>query len=334
MRALLIMIISLTLSCEKKNIFDDLASTESNEALYLDAKNHLDKFEFDQTVSIIQNRLSPAFRSQRRVQVTLMHAYGGKCGINFLQIVNRLTNTNQTKLFPLAMDLFSATDVDSAACENATDILSALGAVSTRTTNENLFGAILGFAQIGTTLRERLDADDDGVVDANVHICQSSGALADAHINRVSGGMGLIFENLAAIASEIDNSGMLGGLEDAQEFCETPTFPGIAANPQVYDNSLPTDWGTLQNPPFSLPIQNPPTLQDLGLPADVDQPLDCLNTSSTAVSAKMRRTLRRLIDSQDIGVGSCDLSNITTSFTTSPLKLTIHAHCCPLLEAP
>lgn len=335
MKFWLIILMGLTLSCEKKNIFDDFASSNSDEALYLEARKHLDEFEFDDTIAIIENRLSVAYRAQKKVRSTLMYAYGGKCGISFLQIVNRMQNTTETKLFPLAMDLFQQTQVDSVHCETAAEILAGLGAASVRTTNENLFGAILGLAQVGTTLKEGLDTDDDGQVDAGADVCQASGALSDARINRVSAGIGLIFENISAITAQIDNSGMVGGLQDAQQICETPFFPGIASSPQTYDPGIPfnnwSDFGTS----LGLTLSDPPTFAQLGLPDDVADPIDCLNTTPTGVNAKMRRTVRRLLESSEVGVGTCDITQVNVTINTNPnLSFVPTMQCCPTLVVP
>ncbi len=329
----------ITASCEKANVLTEYSNTDSDEALYLDAKNKIDDSDWDSAIDILTNQLSTSYQARNDVRTTLMYAYGGKCGISFFDMINALKSATSTKIFELALRLFSGKNVNVAACDNAVNVLMSLGTTAAeRTRDQNLFAAILGLSRMAATLHSKFDTEfsglGDGSVDAGADSCaiaSTAGRLSDAEMNKIVTGVGLIFENLAVIGEELTSGTAGSTFDDAKALCET-TFPLPAIGvPHDWDNSLPpaTTWTDVGL------STNTPTWVDLGLPADVADPINCLNTQDSAVPDKMRRIFRRMISSSTMGVGSCDISNMNLVVDTSSSPLAhVSANCCPGLAAP
>lgn len=330
----ILMALTITTSCGQPNILTDYSNTTSDEALYLNAKNKLDDSDWDGAITIITTGLSSGYQARNEVKETLMHAYGGKCGISFLNLINSLKNVSSTKMFEFALQIYAGRTVDLTACDNAYTTLVSLGTAATRTNDQNLFAAILGLTQMAATLHAKLDTDvagvGDGIVDAGWDSCEVSSAanrLSDDEVNKIVTGVGLIFENLAALGSALTAGTAGSAFTSAKTLCETPlTIPAIGT-PASYGGA-----GTW--PDYGLPAS--PSWTNFGLPADLADPLNCLNTDPTLVAAKMRRIFRRMISSASQGLGTCDLSNVTFGVNTGvvPPTATITSNCCPLLVSP
>lgn len=342
-RNLLNILISLllTTSCGKPNVLTEYSSTNSDEALYLDAKNKMDAFDWNGAISILTTQLSAGYQARNDVKTTLMHAYGGKCGISFFDLIKSLKSVTSTKMFEFALQLYANKIVDVAACDNAITVLKSIGATAvSRTTSQNSFAAILGLTRMAATLHSKLDTDfaglGDGIVDAGSDPCAISaaaGRLSDAEVNKVVSGVGLIFENLSALTGQLGAGTAGTAFGSAKTLCETAVPTLNKTTPQSLDPGVPggISWTDLGH-------ANPPTWVALGLPADVADPINCQNTDDSAVPDKMRRIFRRMIASSSFGVGlaaSCNISAITFALNAqSPPKVDVTINCCPGLAKP
>lgn len=334
---ILFMSLVLTTSCGQPNVLTEYSNTDSDEALYLDAKNKMDEFDWDGAITIMTTRLSATYRARNDGKTSLMHAYGGKCGISFFDFVNNLKNVSSTEIFKFTLQLFKERTVDVDACDNAIATLRTIGATAAeRTSDQNLFAAILGLTRMGTTLHARFDTESsglgDGTVDAGWNSCEISSAaqrLSDADMNRIVSGLGLIFENLTALGDALTSGSAGTAFDTAKALCETPlTVPSIGI-PHDWDAGIPntTKWSDL---PLTPRLPDSPTWVNLGLPADFSDPIDCLNTDESLVADKMRRLFRRMIASSAMGFGTCDLTSMVISVdpNRNPIaKFT--AGCCP-----
>lgn len=237
---IIILCMGLAASCTKPNVLEDLASKNSDEALYIDAKKQIDDSAWDNAIAILENQLSAGFKARRDVLNTRAGAYAGKCGIKFTTLVNGLKNASggASKIFPYMMGIFSGVTVTPAACESAISLMQQIGDETVRDTNENLFVSILGLARIATTLANKLDSvDHDGVIDASTNVCHEWAAaaphnalwpwtdpillaafpppampaqyLTDSEIQKIAAGVGLIIETLPALSSVIGGGNSL-----------------------------------------------------------------------------------------------------------------------------
>lgn len=361
MRALnifLVILCLLTSSCDKPNVLTEYSKTNDDEALFLEAQKRMDNFEWDKAISILTTDLSADFRQKPKAQERLMHAYGGKCGISFFDMIQALKNVNSTKMFDIALKIFDQKVVNVAACDAAINVLHNLGATAAeRTGSQNTFAAILGLTRMGTTIKAKMDRESSGLgngqVDAGWNSCEISDAtlrLSNADMNRVASGVGLMFENLVALGESLTSGSAGASFADAKALCETPINIPALGQPEDYSSggfTIPpgTSWTA-----FGLPAQ--PTYTDLGLPPDFADPFSCTNTLDSAVPDKMRRLLRRLISSSSVGYGTCDLTQfeLEPTFVANPdfdplepidednlmgsVSLSIKAHCCEDLAAP
>lgn len=294
----------LSTSCGQPNLLSDFAQTDSDQALYIEAKKKIDDMAWDDAISIIENRLSASFQAQANVKETLAGAYVGKCGLTFFELVDGLSNASPTRIFEYFMGVFKNMTLTPDACEEAIAIIESIGGVSERTQDQNLFLAILGVARIGVTLSYKLDQEDhDGVADSTFNVCHeyadqdSDGDidkddiltrwpdpiydkliqkpvpapehyLTDDDVKKVVTGFGLIMENLASLSEAIgETSDTMGSLEGIKAECENA----------------------------------------VGGACDITDP--------TAVTAQIAYAFRLLLDATDWGFGSCDLATPLPTFT-------------------
>lgn len=329
--------LTITTSCGVPNVLTDYSKTDSDAALYLDAKTKIDSSDWDGAITILTTNLSAEYQSRSDVKETLMYAYGGKCGISFLSMLSKLKNVSSTKMFEFALQLFSGTTVDLTACDNAYTALASLGTSAQRTNNQNLFAAILGLTRMAAAIHAKMDTDaagvGDGIVDVGWDSCEISSAvnrLSDSDVNSVVSGVGLVFENLTALGSALTSGTAGSAFESAKTLCETPINMPAIGTPQDYGVPGGTTWINLG---FTT---NSPTWVDFGLPPDIGDTLNCMNTDPSLVPDKMRRIFRRMISSSSVGFGTCDLANVTISVDTnvSPPQASVSSNCCPALVSP
>ncbi|MFV3408448.1 hypothetical protein ACNH6C_07560 [Bdellovibrio bacteriovorus] len=298
----------LTTSCAQPNLLTDVSDTDSDDALYYEAKKKLDALEWDEAIDIIENQLSPTYAAKVSVKETLAGAYAGKCGFTFVDILSGMQNSPSANIFPFFVSIFGGNTLDTASCDQAISIISGLGTVLQRTQDQNLFMTILGIARIGTTLGAKLDPTNDGVADGvyntDFNVCHNySGGpgsaatdgwpqpgpipapvvaptrtVTDIEAKKVASGIGLIFENISALASVLsgDNS-TLTALQDALGQCELVAGAG-----------------------------------------------NCTATNEAAVTDELLYTIRVLMDANGMGFGTCDPTKVYPDA----------AACCPRLKIP
>ncbi|KHD89275.1 MAG: hypothetical protein OM95_04345 [Bdellovibrio sp. ArHS] len=331
----------LTTSCGQPNVLTEYSNTESDAAYHLDAKTKIDNFEWDAAIEILTTKISADYQARNDVKTTLMYAYGGKCGISFFDLIDSLKNVSSTKMFEFVLQLYANRVVDVASCDNAISVLQGIGAApAQRTSQQNAFAAILGLTRMATTLHAKFDTESsglgDGLVDAGADSCaiaDTAGRLSDADMNRIITGLGLVFENLSELGEQISGGSAGDAFASAKTLCETAIPTLDKTTPQTLIPSIPggVTWASLGH-------ADPPTWFQLGLPSDVADPVNCLNTDTTAVSDKMRRIFRRMIASTTMGVGmasSCDIADIKFAMDAqSPPKVAVTIACCPGLDSP
>lgn len=319
----LILLLSLTLttSCGQPNLLTDVSETDSDEALFFEAKKKIDKLEWSTAIDIIENQMSDGFAAREEVQEVLAGAYAGKCGFTFMDIVNGLKNSSSTSIFPFFMNIFSGNALDTSACDRSINIITSFGSVLERTNDQNLFLTILGIARIGTTLGAKLDPTHDGVADGvyktDFNVCHNySGgvgssatdgwpqgnpmqnplsipdpavapdrALTDIEAKKVASGIGIIFENMSALAAILSGgNSTLNALQDALTQCESVAGAG-----------------------------------------------NCTATNVAAVTPELLYTIRVLMDSADMGFGTCTPGVMPDDPSDD---LNDPAYCCIRLKPP
>lgn len=302
---ILLMSLALTTSCGEPNLLTEFSQTDSDEALYFEAKKQIDNLQWDTAIDIIENQMGSAYAARVDVKETLAGAYAGKCGFTFIDIVTGLSNSPSANLFPFFMSIFAGQTLTPSACDQAISIISSLGNASQRSQDQNLFLTILGIARIGTTLGAKLDPTADGVADGvystDYNVCHnySGGAatdgyglplpapqppaeparsITDAEAKRVASGIGMIFENMAALGSVLSgDNATLTSLQETLTDCEA--IAGVG---------------------------------------------NCTATSVDAVSPELLYVIRVLLDVNGMGFGTCVIGDTYPAATA----------CCPALKPP
>lgn len=260
----------LASSCTKPNVFEDLASKDSDEALYIDAQKDIDALKWDDAIDILENQLSAGFKVRRDVLNTRAGAYAGKCGLKFTTLVNGLKNASggSANIFPYIMNLFTGVTVTPGACDSAISIMQQIGDVNARTADENLFLSILGLTRVATTLAAKLDSvNHDGVMDAGSNVCDEWIAgvpqnpwtnaeaplnsylpplaapahfLAKSDIQKIVAGVGLITENIQALTSLLGSgNSVIDAVNNITATCASvgitcdSTDPALVVDPKV-----------------------------------------------------------------------------------------------------
>jgi len=220
----------LTTSCGKPNVLSEFAQKDSDEARFIEAKKAIDDAAWSDAITILTTELSATFQTRTEVREALMGAYAGQCGLNFVNLYKGFENMSATdSLFVLVLKPFSGSIVTPASCELSLAVLKQLGATyADRTNDQNLFGTLLGFTKMGSYLHSKFDLEASGAgngsVDAGWDSCPTSAAslrLSDAQVDGVILGMGLMFENLAALTAALGSNAGVDSISDAKTDCET-----------------------------------------------------------------------------------------------------------------
>lgn len=229
---LLPVILCLSNSCGQ-NVFKDMSSKDTNQAIFADALKLMNEQNYDAAIAKLLT-LPTSYQENVDVREALAGAYAGQCGLNFLNLVSTLTSSTSTPLFLQLMTAYTSTTPVLSGCLAAETIMKNFGSAVDRTADQNFFLLIYGFAKIGLYLREKLDPNDDGV--AEIDPCDSSGSgISDADIQQIFTGLGLILENFSAVTSQIANANSGSAITSISALCSS--LLGSAAACAITDTS-------------------------------------------------------------------------------------------------
>ncbi len=220
------------------NVFQLTAKKDTSEAIYQDARNSLNGLDYDtaitKLVALQTADVSFYLRCEKVDGVKicpredLAGAYASKCGLNFVSFVSALSSSSGSP-FLFFMKKFQNVAVVPAQCYEAQKVIETFGASSSvRTSEQNLFMAVLGMAKIGTYLRDAADKDQDGTTDATFTSCDST-LISNEYLKQVMTGMGLIIDNVAAVTAVL--SGSSSALTDLDTIKTTCGAPCIITDP-------------------------------------------------------------------------------------------------------
>lgn len=211
------------------NFFQLTAKKDTSEAIYQDARSALNNLDYDTAISKItelQTKDSTFYLRCEKVdgikvcpREDLAGAYASKCGLNFVNFVSSLTSSSGSP-FLFFMQKFKSIAVSPSNCYEAQKVIETFSSSSAgRTSEQNLFMAILGMAKMGTYLREVADVDQDGSTDATFDSCDSA-KISDNSLRHVISGMGLVIDNLTAVSAVLSgNSSALTDLDTIKNTC-------------------------------------------------------------------------------------------------------------------
>lgn len=240
-------LISINLSCSV-NVLENFANKNTNEALFVDAQTLMNKADYNGVLTKI-SLMSSSYSSKREVLTLKASAYGGLCGLRFLDFVDTLSNMGSTRLFPLLLSAFRAgtttTSMDN--CKLAQTTIESIGTTALRTNDENMLMVLILFAKIGNILSYYADSDQDGTGQAAYNVCTigggtrtAGGAIDDSDLRELGTGITLAVQNITAVSTTVNlgNASLadvqsactqLASLNPAYDFCSVTDPTGFSA---------------------------------------------------------------------------------------------------------
>jgi hypothetical protein len=222
LRLVLVFFLSFSLSCGASNVFENTGNRETDQALLEAGIQYINDGDYDAAIRELE-KITSSFRRTPRVVKAIAGAYAGKCGMEFVQLINDIGGSSGTTPLMLLMNAFQSRVISPSDCNSAQiAIESVYGSVSAiRPTDLNFFLALLGMTKVGTYLRSIADADQDGAVDVTfTNACtDDDDNITDDEVKQVGSGMGLILDNITAITAAVSGSDALDALETLAGLC-------------------------------------------------------------------------------------------------------------------
>lgn len=221
------------LSCSA-NILKTFADTGTNEALYEDALALVNSGDYSGALSKISD-MTGSYPTMAKVLELKASAYGGLCGFNFLTFALSLRDlASPNRLFPFLLQSFDAgvaSNIDN--CKLAQSTIESIGTITERSTDENIFLALIALAKIGNILSYYDDSGHTGSPTLNYDACAvggaraAGGAITDSDAREIGTGITLAIANLNAVAGAVnlgttqltDFTTLCGSLPPGYNFC-------------------------------------------------------------------------------------------------------------------
>ncbi len=191
--------------CER-NVLREFSKVDTDEALLFDARQAINRGNYDLAIAKF-DMISAAFAARRDVVVLRASAYAGRCGLDFLELVQALGDLASQRLFVFFMSTYVEAEIeDIQACLDAEDLLKSLGPdAADREVDENLLMVFLSFVKIGRVLSFVADTNNDGTLDAGFDACDANDFPTQA-VAEVGTGLALVLTSLAAAGTNIAGS--------------------------------------------------------------------------------------------------------------------------------
>ena len=273
-KLLLVCLVSFS-SCQ--NVFNNLGSHTSDEAIYEDALKAMDAQDYASAVADF-NKLSGGFAAHTTILENWAGALAGKCGLNFINYMNALAaaNLGATTFFTFLMKAWGNTVIDPASCSAAEGKIKAIWAMDSPSGSQQLFMAILSLVKIGTYVRSKADNTENaglgnGTIDVAYDSCNAAAApathnLTDAEVAEVVTGFALFLTNIVNFSASLSGSlsAVVSGFTGAGGICSF-------------------------------------------LPANT-----CTTTNASSVTAPMILNMRRLLKTDTVGLEACPVATLAT----------------------
>lgn len=198
-KAFLVINIMFVLSCAQ-NVFYNLGSHTSDDALIIDAEKELNAQNYQGAIDIITTKVSNSGRARVDAKEILASGYAGKCGLNFINYANSLSAATSGSAYVLMMTPFVGMAVDQASCLDALNTMQSIGTTAQRTADQNSFVAIVAMSLMGTATRANVDlvpANGDGAEDSANISC----TITDAEADYLVLGFGFMSQNIGFLSS-------------------------------------------------------------------------------------------------------------------------------------
>lgn len=203
------------------NIYEAMSNKTTDEALYEDVQNLMDKQEWDEAIAKFAN-MSSAYKAKTEVIEAWTGVLAGKCGLNFLEYFESISNASLTgsTIFKYFMNQFTDKTIYPDYCRQAQLKMEEISTnPANRTAGQNLFMAVLGMVKMGVYLRYYTDRDGaaslgDGTAEKDVCTNDASN-LPQAALDEVITGFGLLTSNLVYVSAALSGGTSLTTTLDA-----------------------------------------------------------------------------------------------------------------------
>lgn len=224
------------------NILEEFSDSTTNDALLFSAKQLINEGDYSGAIAKF-DAMSADFLSQRDVKTLRASAYLGLCsGIDFLDLIDAIGSMGGARIIPWIMSTFQGgTVARQTACVQAEDVIKTIHAYGeSRTSDENLLMAFIGFAKMGAIITRYGDSGTpDGTVDAGFDPCDV-GDIPSVAAREFTTGLNIAIDSLSNIGSSTIGSGAISAIT---AMCATyPTLTFCTDPPQV----LTTDINALE----------------------------------------------------------------------------------------
>lgn len=210
-------------SCGGTNLFQAASGKNSDEALLISAQQKINSGDYDDALEYL-DQITSGFRQDPAVIQAIVGANLGKCGgLTFLELFENMGTAAAGSPMMMFMNMFQLQTVSPVHCYNAQIALESKYGTnsSARTTDINLYMAVLGIAKMGTYLRNIADADQDGATDATfTDACTNSNAnITDSEVRQVGSGFGMLLDNLSSLIAATGGTSTLTDLDNIKTAC-------------------------------------------------------------------------------------------------------------------
>lgn len=220
----------------------------TDDSLLVSAQIAMNKKDFTTALTSF-NLMSAAYLAQRKVIALKAAAYAGRCGLDFIGLVNTFSSIgSSTVLTVLYKSAISAKPAQETDCVSAETLMLSIAATSAaRTVSENLLLGLIEFQRIGAILGQYADQGGTGTVDAAFNPCLTTKGTAPAatglpvaEAQNLSASLMIGFDSLSASGI----SAFSGSAASFQSYCTsitaiagsnpcTQTAPSSFTNPQL-----------------------------------------------------------------------------------------------------
>ncbi|MEZ0391754.1 MAG: hypothetical protein ACAH59_06035 [Pseudobdellovibrionaceae bacterium] len=228
------------------NVFEGMADTTSDEALLEDARKFMNDQEWGSAIEKFE-ALSDSKQQEEAVIQDWATAYAGRCGLEFIDYFVNLgsADLSSSTIFNYLMNAWTGESVNPSDCALAQAKMEEISIdPAERTSEQNLFMAILGMVKVGVYLRSNLDingSDNAGDGTAELSACTDTNSpgvdpLDDSELNQLITGVGLISSNLDYLTEVLESGDITDSLTEFRDTCDS-----IGAPCELTDASAVTD---------------------------------------------------------------------------------------------
>jgi len=200
-KVILILLLAMSAGC--RNMLHETAKKDTAAARFYEAKLKMNELDYSGAITILQS-LGPTFLAQRHVALVYASAYSGRCGLNFVSLLDALEGIGAaSSMFSFFM-AYSANGTDEKIldCVFAESVLNALGDQTQRLPDENILMGMSSITKVGTVLSRYADSDADGAADAGFDHCDLTDFPDDA-VREIGTGIAQSILSITAVASDI-----------------------------------------------------------------------------------------------------------------------------------